>query len=284
MIDYDPTTPTPQQKNRVTSQPWGDEIEKKIRKFQNQAKDKSKQHEDAGYAFKKQRLYFALPAVVIPAVMAPVSSLIGDESWAKYVNTPAFALTSFFSVVAGFFKFNEMKDLHFQFSAKYSEIDMDIETELTKSRKYRKHVDVLLAEIVVKLKILNGREPVIPKGIIENFKLKKNKKEKEKETFTDIEENNDTLNSVRSLEDILQQNQANIQHYHYGNISPRNLSSPNFSPHTGQEANRTEIMYMYPSHQESSSEYYYPVVSLTPRHTPVTDDPGSSSRNRYNFY
>ena len=77
---------------------WSDKSEMHMRTILKRCAIKSKQHEDAGYHFKKRNTYCGLPLVLIPVTMSPVSLLIDDGVYfAKYINACVFLVTGPYS-------------------------------------------------------------------------------------------------------------------------------------------------------------------------------------------
>jgi hypothetical protein len=132
-------------------------------------RNKSSQHENAGYTFKKKNTYWGLPLVILPVIMSPVSLMVdSDKEVSKYINAVAFMITGIVGGVYSFFKFGEQMSNHFNFSARYADIVSDIELELVKGRDFRTQLDVFYTRIHMLVDNLSATEPVIPKGILDD--------------------------------------------------------------------------------------------------------------------
>lgn len=153
--------------------PWTEKIETLLNTWRIECLKKSKQHEKAGYLFKKKNTRWGLPPVLIPIIMSPVSVMIGynscenDESqqWKTILNSSAFLVAGIFSGVYSFFRYGEKMENFFNFSTRYVDIVTEIDSELIKDEDYRLPADVFLMRIKMLIDNLTRTEPVIPSGI-----------------------------------------------------------------------------------------------------------------------
>jgi len=153
-------------KKDTVEEKWSELNEAYMRYIITVCKNKSAQHESAGYAFKKKNTYWGLPLVLLPVIMSPVSILIdGNEEASKYVNALAFLATGVIGGTYSFFKFGEKMADHFNFSARYADVATDIELELIKGREFRVQLDVFSTRIHMLTDNLANTEPVIPMNI-----------------------------------------------------------------------------------------------------------------------
>lgn len=152
---------------------WSPRNEMYMRNMINLCKTKAKQHEEAGYSFKKKNTYWGLPLVILPVIMSPVSLLMDEESeTSKFINAGAFLATGVIGGVYSFFKFGEKMTNHFNFSARYADVVSDIELELVKGRDFRTQLDVFSTRVHMLVDNLSNTEPVLPKGIVGDKKYK----------------------------------------------------------------------------------------------------------------
>ena len=106
--------------------------------------------------------------IIIPAVMAPISSVFSHTTWIKYVNMGAFVIADI-GGVDSFFNFDK-KERHFNHSARYGELQTSIESELFKNKRFRIQADVFYTQTRMRFDMLNTTAPVIPQFLIDRHK------------------------------------------------------------------------------------------------------------------
>ena len=145
---------------------WNSEHEGYMRSIIDTCSKKIKQHDRAGYHFKKLHDRWALPAMIVPICMTAVSSLISTEvPETKYVNAIAFALSGILNAIVGFYQYNEKKANNFNDSAKYNDVIIEIESELEKGRPYRTQYDVFSTKVKMIVSNLCRNESLLPEFI-----------------------------------------------------------------------------------------------------------------------
>lgn len=179
-------------------EPWTNKGENLIREWNEKIKDSKKLHDAAGYYYKKQRKQWGLPAIVLPAVMAPFTGVFAEYNWIKYVNVMSFMLVAFFSGIDSFYNFATRKERHFNHSARYAELSTAIESELLKNKRFRVQSDVFTTQVRMRFDMLNTIAPIIPLFLIKNLQKENEMKQREnrinieriaEENRTDIESN-----------------------------------------------------------------------------------------------
>lgn len=153
-------------------EPWTLKGETLILKWNNDIKISKKMHEESGYYYKNMRKRWGLPAIVLPAVMAPFSAVFSDSFWIKYVNASSFMIVAFMSGIDSFFSFATRKERHFNHSARYAELATSIESELLKNKRFRIQSDVFTTQIRMRYDMLNTIAPIIPLTILKKYKNK----------------------------------------------------------------------------------------------------------------
>jgi hypothetical protein len=154
-----------------TEEQWSDKNESYMKHLITICKNKSSQHEQAGYLFKSKNTKWGLPLVLLPTIMSPISILLeSNEEVSKYTNACAFLATGVIGGIYSFFKFGEKMTNHFNFSARYADIVTDIELELVKSMEFRVQFDVFSTRVHMSVDNLSNTEPVLPKNILEDKK------------------------------------------------------------------------------------------------------------------
>ena len=166
--------------NRI-EEPWTRKGEELILEWCKDIQIQKDLHDQAGYYYKTMRKRWGLPAIILPAVMAPISAVFSDTNWIKYVNMGAFIIVAIFGGIDSFFSFATRKERHFNHSARYGELQTAIEAELFKSKRFRIQTDVFCTQTRMTYDMLNTTAPCIPEFINEKQKQKEKEKEKEKE-------------------------------------------------------------------------------------------------------
>jgi hypothetical protein len=164
----DSSTPPP----RLTD-PWTHEIDTYMKDLRNDSEKKQNDHAEAGHHFRRLEIKWALPSILSPAVCAPLILLVANatnDSCAKvtltdYVATVGFAVTAFFTTIHNYFRYGNRTALHNMYSAKYSDIVTDIDSEIIKKRRFRAPADVFMATMKMKYDNLVFGEPIVPKFI-----------------------------------------------------------------------------------------------------------------------
>lgn len=179
-------------------EPWNPKIEKYFKNVRKAAQLHSKLNTEAGYHFKRKRVIWGLPGVLIPVVMAPIVVMTamweGDTcdtvNVSDYLSSVSLLLTGLFGGVFAFFNFGDRTQKHFASSLMYDTIDNEIKSELTRGAKYRIQADVFMTKMNMKMATAARLEEVIPKRILEENETSTTKLNKTKtslsEEMTDI--------------------------------------------------------------------------------------------------
>lgn len=146
---------------------WHKEIEHQIIKWRKHSIKMKDLHNDAGYYYKTRKVRYGLIPIVIPLAMSPLSVLIMSAwVWGTYFNAMMLALIGIMSGLVQFFSPGELMQLHFSFSARYSDVVSDIDAELVRYRQFRTAADVFTLKIKMMVDNLAFQEPVIPRELI----------------------------------------------------------------------------------------------------------------------
>ncbi|PQM58840.1 MAG: hypothetical protein CML47_07115 [Rhodobacteraceae bacterium] len=157
--ESEPTTSLDETRNE---EPWTRKGEELIREWNADIKRRESLHDESGYYYKKMRKRWGLPAIILPAVMAPISTVFSDKEWIKYVNMTSFVIVAIMGGIDSFFSFSTRKERHFNHSARYGELSTAIEGELFKNKRFRIQSDVFCTEVRMRYDMLNTTAPVIP--------------------------------------------------------------------------------------------------------------------------
>jgi len=163
------------------AEPWDDMIEQYMQKTLEICVMNSRLHMDTGYHFKRKRVMWGLPAVLVPIIMSPISLMIGWASEAQpdsitaadYVNACGFLVSGVITGVYNFFDYSTKMAKHFHQAGIYDLIKSDVESEMVKHRQFRIKADVFLTRIKMLMDNAAQTDPVIPQKILERNELSK---------------------------------------------------------------------------------------------------------------
>ena len=151
----------------IQEEPWNEALEQYMRRFIQTAKNRSQQHESAGYHFTVLNTRWGLPLVLIPVVMSPISLILGHVSpQSEYINAGAFMVSGIIAGVYTFFRYGERLERHFGFAGRYGDVVTDIEEILVKGRAFRGPADVFSTKIKMIMDNLALTEPILPLFIL----------------------------------------------------------------------------------------------------------------------
>jgi len=114
-----------------------------------------------GYLNKGYYKLWALPNVVLTVVMSGLSGALGDETYMKYVAMSGFVVCGIITGVSSLYNFGKLTQQHFDFSTRYSELALGIDSEMVKGRLFRSPADVFLLQTRMKFEQLNRTAPVL---------------------------------------------------------------------------------------------------------------------------
>lgn len=159
-----------------TTDPWSNKIEDYVKKMRDKCLIKMDQHDRCSNHYKKRDVMTRLPTLILPSIFAPLVLLMANEEdpcaksdhiqISSYLSTSGFILTGIFTGIHNFFRYDHRVNKHNRFSAKYSDLITDIETELIKKKKYRIPADVFVTTIKMKFDTFVFHEPVISKKFL----------------------------------------------------------------------------------------------------------------------
>lgn len=160
------------------SDPWTQRTNDYLMRLRQCAEEKHRLHDLTGYHFRQLDVRWGVPAIIIPAACSPLVVLMGyisPESChsipaSDYIASIGFLLSTIVNGIYGFFKFGQRSTQHYMYSAKYSDIITDIDTELIKKKQFRINADLFVATIKMKYDNLIFGEPIIPLNTREMMK------------------------------------------------------------------------------------------------------------------
>lgn len=138
---------------------WTEQTEDYITNIKINCQKEAEHHDKAGYSAKKLYNIYALPAILVPLIAAPIQGTFKDDEWTTYFSMSALVVTSILTGVNSFFNYGSKMQKHFNFSGRYGDIVTDIEESLTKARNNRINSDVFIRTQKMKFDSLNLTAP-----------------------------------------------------------------------------------------------------------------------------
>lgn len=136
---------------------WRDKNELYFRRLQQECKHQANVHDVASHKNKRRYVWTAVPATVLPLILANVS--IFCET--KYVDTVGLTVISIINGFQTLFNFSKKKEVHNLYAGKYMELSHEIDKVLIRSKKYRESFDVVLERISMKKQELDNNAPYL---------------------------------------------------------------------------------------------------------------------------
>jgi ubiquinone/menaquinone biosynthesis C-methylase UbiE len=134
---------------------WNQNIENLLKNWNRVCKDKSKHHILASK--KKKRIYYILqlPIITMPFILGFTSTLYENEHYLKYITSFGNTFLGIISGLNAFLNYSKGYIEHENASNRYEEISLEIESILTKKKKYRIPADVTIEKYQQKIESLN---------------------------------------------------------------------------------------------------------------------------------
>lgn len=158
--------------NNIIYPEWTNKIKDLVLKWRRHVIEMSELHEEAGYRIKAKHNLIGIPTVIIPLIMTILQGAIdntySEESMRQLniVNSVMYGITTAFSGIYSWLDLGNQYSLHFQYSARYYELVIKIDQELT----YQKTpIDVFLTELRVQIDNLNLTAPDMPVNFLYYF-------------------------------------------------------------------------------------------------------------------
>jgi hypothetical protein len=136
---------------------WGERNQAFFKEMQAEIKHKANLHDVASHSNKKKYIWTAVPATILPLVLANVSIFCD----VKYVDTVGLTVVSVINGMQNFFNFSKKVETHNTFSGKYMELSSEIDKILIRSKRFREPFDVVLERITMKKQDLDNNAPYL---------------------------------------------------------------------------------------------------------------------------
>jgi hypothetical protein len=149
-------------------EPWTDDLVVLARSWADDCRKNAEKHRLSGYVTEKDHNRYGLVTVMVPIIMAAITTIIGvyepGSSTITVVSTIGFMLGAMSSAVYKWLNLGEITQLHWQYNAMYKAIATDIAYETNRISSHRKPADQFMGEIRMRMQRLEANAPVIPRG------------------------------------------------------------------------------------------------------------------------
>jgi len=123
---------------------WETRLEDLCKKWKEDSLSRSAEHDKKAREMKRKGTYLSIPSIVIPLILSGISNITSDL---PLVNSSLMAFVSILTGVNVFFNFPKKQQQHFEYSAKFFKLSIDVEKEMSKRKKNRIAADVYLEKI-----------------------------------------------------------------------------------------------------------------------------------------
>ena len=141
-----------------TDEKWSEKNESFLKNIKNDCLHRANQHDIISHRNKKRYIWTAIPAMVIPLVLANVSMLENDL---KYIEPICLTCVSVINVFQTILNFSKKKEIHAVYSAKYAELATYIDKVLIRKKRYRSAFDVILERTTIMKQQLDSNAPYV---------------------------------------------------------------------------------------------------------------------------
>ena len=142
-------------------EPWMDAQETLLMRWRSDAADVSRLHEVAGRSARRRWHAYGLPAVLIPLVMAPLTTAMAGQWWISYLEAAGYMASAVASGAVQFLNPSAKAERHDAFSARYADLVTDIDHQLSKPRCFRQQVDTFSLKTKMMFDALNRAAPAL---------------------------------------------------------------------------------------------------------------------------
>jgi hypothetical protein len=136
---------------------WRDKNENFFKKIQAEIKHQANLHDVASHKNKRKYIWTAVPATVLPLILANVSMFCD----VKYVDTVGLTVVSVINGMQTLFNFSKKVAAHNEYAGKYMELSSEIDKVLVRSKRFREPFDVVLERITAKKNQLDSNAPYL---------------------------------------------------------------------------------------------------------------------------
>eukprot|EP00965_Chrysotila_dentata_P044970 1493995-Pleurochrysis_carterae.AAC.2 len=139
--------------------PWLEDAEDLLKRIRRGAQEASQLLLVKARLLKKLHHRYAIPSILIPLAMTPVTAALGEYEWLKYVQMCAFITSGCSGALATFMNHGSISERCYHFSSRYSDLVMEIDQELALPRRFREASDTFMIRIKLMYMSLNRAAP-----------------------------------------------------------------------------------------------------------------------------
>ena len=139
---------------------WTERNELFLREIQDKCNTLSNKHDLASHKNKKRYVKTAIPAMVLPLILANIN-LINGFDFKEYINPIGMTVVGIINGFQTLLNFSKKTQLHNEYAGKYAELSAIIDKTLIRRKKYREPFDVLLERFTTHFNNLNSNAPFL---------------------------------------------------------------------------------------------------------------------------
>jgi hypothetical protein len=151
-------TPTSVDDDQRKELPWEEREEKLLRTWIADIVKRSSLRDMKGQRNKIKYAVFGVPTILIPIILGGMSRVIPNHSMGYSL---AVMLSGVLSGVSMFFNFGKKQQEHFDYSNKFFELANEVDSELSKPKRFRVACDVYIERIKQTYNSLVKQSPTI---------------------------------------------------------------------------------------------------------------------------
>ena len=141
-----------------TDEKWSERNEKFLKNIRDDCLHRSNQHDIISHRNKKKYVWTAIPAMVLPLILANVSAICPEYQIIQPIGLTIVSVINGFQTLLNFSRKYEQHNLY---SGKYSELAGEIDKVLIRKKKHRVAFDVCLERITSKKQNLDDGAPYV---------------------------------------------------------------------------------------------------------------------------
>lgn len=136
---------------------WEAREENLLKGWKQEMAEKSKYHFRKGEKNKKLYLSFGIPSTILPLIMAGLTGIVPVD---PIVVSCLMMFAGILTGVQNFINFSKKSQVHFEFENKYSQLCLEIDSELCRPKIARCACDVFIERIKQQYHSLNQQAPI----------------------------------------------------------------------------------------------------------------------------
>lgn len=145
----------------VNEEPWSVDLEHWVLYVRQIALTSMQEHDAEAYRLQRLHVLFGLPPVLVPLVMTFVSAVMGEWQYDYIVSSCLFLVSGISGALYKWMNLGELYTLHATFAARYYDLAMSIDAEMTRSRRFRRPADVFVTELRLNVQQMKVHAPAL---------------------------------------------------------------------------------------------------------------------------